>query len=515
MDGKYYSMLLSPNMSLSVEGYLICVNVPICRSGYQEYRGAELEGFDGYEASWHLDPNKMYRVYRPKEEVLHPDTIASFEGKTVVDEHPTGDGNVINIDNERYLSCGHIQNVRAGPPHGDGEVTLQGDIWIKDPTLREKVRPILNPDSSTAIRDISCGYTLKLGRRPDGTLYMYHIRGNHVAVVEKGRAGPRIAIRDSTPPEIKTRKVKIMSIKELILGWGIKAMHPNATPEETQAMLKELQDADKPAVTPPVLRLQPAVDSAAPIQVIPQPGVPSGNTWTPHQAAAHDALDRALAAMADSEKMGKDAFGHKVPAADLKAEVDSFLGDKKAMDEEMAEDKLEDLADAAADGKHKEGCDCEMCKDKAAKDAEEHQDEKTTAEEKDKMAEDKDGYGGKEIDDHGKSVLKAIGDSTRAYLKATKPIVALIASKPRNKRTRSEQVALDSYNSAVRNLNQAGGNSAYSALSKTKIPEGIPALAATDSASVDEAVVVSQFYEGVPYQVGKKRHQDYLAQKGK
>ena len=58
-------------MSITTEGYLICHNVPICRSGSQEYLGSELEGVPGYEASWNLDPMKKYRVHRPASEVLH------------------------------------------------------------------------------------------------------------------------------------------------------------------------------------------------------------------------------------------------------------------------------------------------------------------------------------------------------------------------------------------------------------------------------------------------------------
>ena len=63
----------------------------------------------------------------------------------------------------------HAQNVKEGDKQG-GEVTLQADLWIKDPMLREKVRPENDPNSSMAVRDVSCGYTSKLKRMGDGTL---------------------------------------------------------------------------------------------------------------------------------------------------------------------------------------------------------------------------------------------------------------------------------------------------------------------------------------------------------
>src|SRR5215469_13865464 len=130
---KYFSRILSAHMEETPEGYLICRDVSICRSGHQSYFGDELKGFDGFEESWGLDPETLYKVYRPKDEVLHPETIKSFEGKTVVNEHP--DGNVVHTDNDGELNCGHIQDVRQGPDQ-DGHVTLIGDMHIKDPDLR-------------------------------------------------------------------------------------------------------------------------------------------------------------------------------------------------------------------------------------------------------------------------------------------------------------------------------------------------------------------------------------------
>src|SRR5271154_184907 len=124
---KYYSLLLSPNMETTAEGYLICKNVPICRSGSQKYLGRELRDFPGYKKEWDLEDEKEYEVWRPPKEVLSKDTMSSFEGKSVVDEHPTTEGNVVHVDNEKELNCGHAQDVKQGPDVG-GEVTLQADL---------------------------------------------------------------------------------------------------------------------------------------------------------------------------------------------------------------------------------------------------------------------------------------------------------------------------------------------------------------------------------------------------
>lgn len=451
--------MLSPNISKTVEGYLICENVPLCRSGYQDYLGKELEDFTGYEKSWDLNPNQIYRVYRPKEEVLSPDFIASLEGKTVVDEHP--DGHVVHVDNDQELNCGHVEKVGPGPVI-DGEVTLKGDLIIKNPDLIEKVRPESDPDNEygTAVRDVSCGYGVHLKRLDDGAIVMHRLRGNHVAVVEKGRAGPRFAIKDSAPPEIKIIKEPIMSLRKTIIGRGIQALFGDISQAEKDSLMAELDASGTTRI---------ATD-AEPKEMHP----------------AHACLDRCLSAMkagdsAALEEHKKELFkhiGHHEPEHVDDSEVEKLKEEEK---EEKPKKKMED--------------------------EELEQEEKTPAEEKEKThATDSEGAE-KEIDDPGESVLKAANDSVRTYIRNTRPLVAIIAGKDKSKRSKTEQIMLDSYNGAVKGLNsQVGRRSTYSALAKTKTPEGIPALV-TDSSAVTKAPETCNCFDGVPYKVGLKRHE--------
>ena len=70
----YYGTRLSENISRrEPEGYLLCLNVPVARTGVQEYLPEEL-GLPGN------GPPGMVEVYRPDSEVFSPETIASFEG---------------------------------------------------------------------------------------------------------------------------------------------------------------------------------------------------------------------------------------------------------------------------------------------------------------------------------------------------------------------------------------------------------------------------------------------------
>jgi len=76
----YYGTQLSPHMDKTPEGYLICRDVPIARTGTQEYLARELQ-LDG-------DPERVVTVNRYPEDVFAPAALASFEGKDVTAGHP-------------------------------------------------------------------------------------------------------------------------------------------------------------------------------------------------------------------------------------------------------------------------------------------------------------------------------------------------------------------------------------------------------------------------------------------
>ncbi len=176
---QYFGTQLSENISRrEPEGYLLCLNVPVARSGTQEYLPEEL-GFT--PGSFSLDSGTV-PVNRPEEEVFSPETIASFQGMPVTNDHPP-EG--VDIENIRRLQMGHAQNVRRGS--GAEADLLIADLMITDPRLIELILG--------GKREISCGYTYELAEE-NGQYVQRKIRGNHIAVVDAGRAGPRVAIHD-------------------------------------------------------------------------------------------------------------------------------------------------------------------------------------------------------------------------------------------------------------------------------------------------------------------------------
>jgi len=171
---QYYGTKLTENISKrEPEGYLLCLNVPVARTGTQEYLPEEL-GLTG------SDP---VPVFRSETEVFAPETLASFEGMPVTNDHPP-DG--VDIENIRRLQMGHAHNVRRGT--GEESDLLLADLIITDPRLIDAILE--------GKREISCGYTYELAEE-DGQYYQRKIRGNHIAVVDAGRAGPRVSIKDN------------------------------------------------------------------------------------------------------------------------------------------------------------------------------------------------------------------------------------------------------------------------------------------------------------------------------
>lgn len=207
----YYGSRISPNQIETAEGYLICRSVPIARTGDQQYTAREVMQ-DG-------DPGQTVIVHRRPEDVFAEETVASFEGKPVTDDHPPE-----NVQAENFASYarGHVQNVRRA---GDN---LVGDVYITDAKLASDVKHRVK-------REISCGYQCDLVPDGAGGYYQTNIRGNHVAVVLRGRAGHDVAIHDAanTAAEGRTNTMNKFT-KGVLAAFGSAAKE--ASPEELEAM---------------------------------------------------------------------------------------------------------------------------------------------------------------------------------------------------------------------------------------------------------------------------------------
>lgn len=212
MAVAYYGSKISPHMTDTPEGFLICHDVPIARTGTQDYLAREMM-LDG-------DPERIVTVQRYPEDVFEAAALASFEGKPVTDGHPPE-----NVSPENYAAYtkGHVQNVRR-----DGEYIV-ADLYINDANLANEVR-------NNVKREVSCGYLCNYV--PDGAGYRQErIRGNHVAVVPKGRAGAAVAIHDTAPEAEKGRNKHVSDFwKSVLTAFGMAAK--DASPEELNTMVE-------------------------------------------------------------------------------------------------------------------------------------------------------------------------------------------------------------------------------------------------------------------------------------
>jgi hypothetical protein len=210
---------LSDNISATPEGYRICRNAVIGRSGFQTYKVGEIADPEGLLGERYR-PDEELQLWRDPGEVFSAATIASFEGKTFTLRHPD---ELLDPDTEKWHHSGHVQNVRKGPealPTGDWP--MLGDILVTD---REAIDALDNGD-----RELSCGYTYKLAR--EGHRWDQRaILGNHVALVLKGRAGAEARIQDAAPEPEKETTVSFKTI--------FSAFARTAKPEEMEAALSD------------------------------------------------------------------------------------------------------------------------------------------------------------------------------------------------------------------------------------------------------------------------------------
>lgn len=144
--------------------------------------------------------NGQVIITRSEAEVFSPETIASFQGKAVTITHPE---DFVSPENWSVLAKGVLQNVRRG--EGDQKNDLVADILITDSLAINLVK--------SGLREVSCGYEAEYTETEPGRGIQTKIIGNHLALVQRGRAGSSYAINDhQSKGKVEMLKSKIQSI---------------------------------------------------------------------------------------------------------------------------------------------------------------------------------------------------------------------------------------------------------------------------------------------------------------
>lgn len=273
----YTTEILSANRSYTPDGFLLCANVTIGRTGVQVYRNGELgTDTDGNPIA---GPNGTVRVTRDAADVFAPEALASFQGKPVTVLHPPK--LVGPADYQKYAK-GTVLNPRRG--EGDKHDALVADLLITDKPTMDALTPGTNPE-------VSSGYDAAYVKTGIGEYKQISIVGNHVAAVPKGRCGPRCAIGDHAMP------------KQTLGEWFASKLGAAKTPEEIAAVMTADMDG---------------AGEAAPVTVNVT-GVPQA-TFDALQAQLTEANAKIAQLTADADKDDKDEETEEEKAARLKKE---------------------------------------------------------------------------------------------------------------------------------------------------------------------------------------------------
>lgn len=195
----------------TADGYMV-VDSAVARSGIQEYLAYELgDQFKG------RDPNEVIRLYRPPEVIFSDDSMASYAHKPLTNDHPR---ERVTARNWKKYAIGHV-----------GDEVKQDGKFVRVPMMLSDADGIADVDAGK--REWSAGYSVSMevrdGITPEGERYDAIVTDqkiNHIALVDKGRAGPECRIVDNKGgAPVATEKIEVDGIPvNLSDADGVKAV---------------------------------------------------------------------------------------------------------------------------------------------------------------------------------------------------------------------------------------------------------------------------------------------------
>lgn len=203
----------------TTDGFLTTVAKSV-RTGVQLYAGSEV----GHPEM------RVVRVMRPAEEVFSVDSLQSFSHAPVTLDHPS---EPVTSDNWSKLAVGEVSTAATK----DGE-------WIALPLILKDAAAIAAVESGK--RELSAGYTCELEfvDHADYDAIQKNIRINHLAVVDKARAGSDARIGDSwgtSPIHATDTEIKSMTLKTVLVD----GLQVETTEAGAQAIAKLTADSAK------------------------------------------------------------------------------------------------------------------------------------------------------------------------------------------------------------------------------------------------------------------------------
>lgn len=206
-------------------GFWIIENNPLSKVGIYPYLGKQIDP----NGSLGLEPDKIYNVLRPEEELSKEETISSFKLIPLIDEHEMIGGEFTPAEKkgvEGILG----EKIRFE----DGKIT--GDIKIFSEKMKNQIE--------NGKKELSLGYRCKYEFKPGvWNLQPYEviqkdIKGNHIALVEHGRMGSDVRVYDSKNGTETTTFDSLGELKQMF----------EKKENETSTEEKKAEDGDNPII---------------------------------------------------------------------------------------------------------------------------------------------------------------------------------------------------------------------------------------------------------------------------
>lgn len=191
-QATYAPEQIGRTQAVTPEGYLLCSDVRIARTGAMLYRPDEVP---------EVRPaanGQMVVIMRDADVLFAPDAIASFNGKPVTNDHPPA---LLSETDTRKYQIGVVLNPRRG--EGVDSEYLMADLLITDAATIALI-------VAKKKREVSPGYDAELEEVKPGLGRQTAILGNHLAIVDRGRGGSSCAIQDTETDMAKRRKMSLM-----------------------------------------------------------------------------------------------------------------------------------------------------------------------------------------------------------------------------------------------------------------------------------------------------------------
>ena len=207
------------------QGYLVVKDSRLARTGILNYRKAELPFIEG--APPNLKPDDVVRVFRGPDELFDEEALKSFEHQPITFKHPD---QLVDSKNAKQVFVGFSK----GDVSANGEY-MEATLVVNDKETIERI-------VEDGIKELSLGYTADIVWQPGvddkGNPYEARqrtIRGNHIAIVPRGRCGASCKISDEDKTNNEVNKMPV------ILLDGVEYECPAQT---QQAFDKALQAKD-------------------------------------------------------------------------------------------------------------------------------------------------------------------------------------------------------------------------------------------------------------------------------